>query len=325
MKEKIVSDLLKGILEKNRRVLSKSITLVESTSEKDKNISELLLSNLPLISRATFRIGISGTPGVGKSTFIESFGLYLISQGLQVAVLAVDPSSPITGGSILGDKTRMVNLSNHPNSFIRPSPSGGSLGGVARKTKDVISLCEAFGFDVVLVETVGVGQSEVAVCDITDIFILLLQPGAGDELQGIKKGIMEIADIIAINKSDGKNKISAEITKSEIQSALSFTHPKNSFWKTPVHLISSIENTGLEEVWTDIKDFFEKSKDLIFIKRKEQTEKWFWASIEELIFSKLTEIKTKQESIEILNLYKANVISHQKAIENILSFLKSEI
>ncbi len=318
----MIGKLLSGIAEKNRRALSKAITLIESTNEKDKALAEELLSSIPKNTKPTVRIGISGSPGVGKSTFIESFGLYLISLGKKVAVLAIDPSSPLTGGSILGDKTRMLNLSNHPNSFIRPSPSGGNLGGVARKTKDSIFLCEAFSFDVILVETVGVGQSEVAVSDITDIFLLLLQPGTGDELQGIKKGIMELADIVVINKSDGKNKISAENAKSEIVSAISYAQPKNSFWKIPVQLVSSLEKTGLSELWAHIEDYFKKSGKLTFKKRKHQDEKWFWNSIEESLQLKLSEIKNEKKINEIISMIDSKKLSFTEAQKKVFSKLK---
>ncbi|MCC6275810.1 MAG: methylmalonyl Co-A mutase-associated GTPase MeaB [Leptospiraceae bacterium] len=325
LQKNTLQDLITGITKKERRSLAKAITLIESMNENDKILADALLSGLTALSKNAIRIGISGSPGVGKSTFIENFGLFLISLGKKVAVLAVDPSSPLTGGSILGDKTRMLNLSNHPDSFIRPSPSGGSLGGVARKTKDAISLCEAFGFDIILVETVGVGQSEVAVCGITDIFLLLLQPGAGDELQGIKKGIMEIADIVIVNKADGKNKVTAEIAKSEVEAALSFSHPKNSFWKTPVQLVSALEKSGLEDLWSRIQDFFEKSGDSILTNREKQNEKWFWVSLEESILEKISDIRNSEESAKILTLLNSKKISFQKALEEAQILLKVKL
>ncbi|HNH10371.1 MAG TPA: methylmalonyl Co-A mutase-associated GTPase MeaB, partial [Leptospiraceae bacterium] len=211
-----IKSLAERILSGERRALAKAITLLESTLSNDRRSAADLLHSLPSENRNTIRIGISGVPGAGKSTFIESFGLFLISLGKKVAVLAIDPSSPISGGSILGDKTRMPELTQNENAFIRPSPSKGSLGGIAARTRETILLCEAAGFDVILVETVGVGQSEVAVSEITDFFLVLLIGGAGDELQGIKKGIMEMADLILINKADNTGKFSAENAKNEV-------------------------------------------------------------------------------------------------------------
>ncbi len=229
----------------NRRALAKAITLVESTRPKDAEASRLLMEQIQPLAGGSLRIGISGVPGVGKSTFIEALGLELIRRGHKVAVLAVDPSSPQTGGSILGDKTRMVELSAHPDAFIRPSPTGGVLGGVARATREAISLCEAAGYDRILVETVGVGQSEFEVASMTDLFLLLALTGAGDGLQGIKRGILEITDMLIINKADGDNKPRAKVAAKEYEAALHLLHPNRD---VPVVLTSAIQNEGVHEV-----------------------------------------------------------------------------
>jgi LAO/AO transport system kinase len=229
----------------SRRALAKAITLVESTRPKDIEVSRLLLEQVQPLAGRSLRIGISGVPGVGKSTFIEALGLALIRRGHKVAVLAVDPSSPQTGGSILGDKTRMVELSAHPNAFIRPSPTGGVLGGVARATREAITLCEAAGYDRILVETVGVGQSEYEVASMTDLFLLLALTGAGDGLQGIKRGILEITDMLIINKADGDNKPRAKVAAKEYEAALHLLHPNRD---VPVVLTSAIQNEGVHEV-----------------------------------------------------------------------------
>ena len=229
----------------NRRALAKAITLVESTRPKDIEASRLLLEQVQPLAGRSLRIGISGVPGVGKSTFIEALGLALIRRGHKVAVLAVDPSSPQTGGSILGDKTRMVELSAHPDAFIRPSPTGGVLGGVARATREAINLCETAGYDRILVETVGVGQSEFEVSSMTDLFLLLALTGAGDGLQGIKRGILEITDMLIINKADGDNKPIAKVAAKEYEAALHLLHPHRD---VPVVLTSAINNEGVDEV-----------------------------------------------------------------------------
>lgn len=229
----------------NRRALAKAITLVESTHLKDMEASRLLLEQVQPLAGGSLRIGISGVPGVGKSTFIEALGLALIRRGHKVAVLAVDPSSPQTGGSILGDKTRMLELSAHPDAFIRPSPTGGVLGGVARATREAISLCEVAGYDRILVETVGLGQSEYEVASMTDLFLLLALTGAGDGLQGIKRGILEITDLLIINKADGDNKPIAKVAAKEYEAALHLLHPHRN---VPVVLASALNNEGIREV-----------------------------------------------------------------------------
>jgi LAO/AO transport system kinase len=238
-----INDLLRGIRERDRAVLGRAITLVESNKSEDRPPAQELLTRLLPLTGAARRIGISGVPGVGKSSFIESFGLRLVDQGHRVAVLAVDPSSSVSKGSILGDKTRMEELASSDGAFIRPSPTGGSLGGVARKTRESILICEAAGFDIVLVETVGVGQSETAVAEMVDFFLLLKLAGAGDELQGIKRGILELADLISINKADGDNIAPAERARAEFERALEILRPEGEHGWRP-RVVTSSGHTG---------------------------------------------------------------------------------
>ncbi len=246
---------IERLLSGNRRDLAKAITLIESMRDVDRQRSQELLEQILPASGKSIRIGITGVPGVGKSTFIESFGMFLISQGKKVAVLAVDPSSPIAGGSILGDKTRMELLSREESAFIRPSPSKGALGGVAQKTRETMLLCEAAGYDVIIVETVGVGQSEYEVASMVDTFLVLMMPNAGDELQGIKKGIMELADALVINKCDGESINLAAKTRSQYQSAVNLLH-YTSFWTPRVLTCSAIEKQGINEVWAMVIDYY---------------------------------------------------------------------
>src|SRR5690606_4551418 len=245
-----------GILRGDRVVLGRAITLVESALPAHQELAEAILERcLPHAGRSV-RVGITGVPGVGKSTFIEALGTRLTAAGRRLAVLAIDPSSTRTGGSILGDKTRMGRLANDPAAFVRPSPSGGSLGGVARRTRETIFLCEAAGFDTVFVETVGVGQSEVSVQAMVDFFLLLVLAGAGDELQGIKRGIVEMADGIAITKADGDNVKAAQLARSQYRHALHLYPPRPSGWKPHVHLCSALTGAGIENVWRDMEAFF---------------------------------------------------------------------
>lgn len=239
----------------DRRALARAITLIESTKADDQPRAEQLLADLGPAGEGSWRVGISGAPGVGKSTFVEAFGMHALEQGRKVAVLAVDPSSSLTGGSILGDKTRMELLSRDARAFIRPSPSGGELGGVARRTRETIALVEAAGFDLVIVETVGVGQSETAVAAMTDIFLLLLAPGAGDSLQGVKRGIMELADLILVNKADGALADAARHVVSDHRAAISLMRPHESFWKPRVEACSALTGMGIPEVWAAIGDY----------------------------------------------------------------------
>jgi len=254
--EGYVAEIISG----NRTLLSQAITLVESSLPQHYEEAQFIIEKcLPYCSKS-LRIGITGVPGAGKSTFIESFGLYLTNEGRKVAVLTIDPSSTRTRGSILGDKTRMEQLSVHPSAYIRPSPSAGTLGGVARKTRETIILCEAAGFDTILVETVGVGQSETAVHSMVDVFLLLMLAGAGDELQGIKRGIMEMADIIAITKADGPNMILAEGARMSYQNALNLFPVNPSGWKSRVLTCSALKNSGIKELWESITDYYQFTK-----------------------------------------------------------------
>lgn len=250
-----LEEYLQGILRGDRVVLSRAITLVESRLAADQQLARALVEACLPHTGPGYRIGITGVPGVGKSTFIEALGMTLTAMGHRVAVLAVDPSSSLSKGSILGDKTRMERLAASPDAYIRPSPSGGSLGGIARRTQEAMVLCEAAGFDTLLIETVGVGQSETAVRDLTDAFLLLMLPGAGDELQGIKKGIMEMADLVAINKSDGAFLPKARAAKTMYSQSLRLFAPASSGWRPPVLLCSAVEGTGIGEIWTQLEQF----------------------------------------------------------------------
>lgn len=266
-------EYISGILSGNRTILSQAITLLESSNPKHFEISQEIIERCLPYSAGSVRIGITGVPGAGKSTFIETFGKLITGKGMKLAVLAIDPSSHHTRGSILGDKTRMGNLSVDPDAFIRPSPAAGTLGGVARKTRETIILCEAAGFDTIIVETVGVGQSEIAVSSMVDFFLLLMLAGAGDELQGIKRGIMEMADTIAINKADGNNKLMAERATVEYQNALHLFPPAPSGWIPRVVTCSAIENTGIDEIWNSISEYVEQTKKSgYFVERRKQQE-----------------------------------------------------
>jgi LAO/AO transport system kinase len=272
-----------GVLAKNRRLVAKTITLIESSLPAHQEKARIIIDALLPYAGNTVRIGITGVPGVGKSTFIESFGMMLVKNGHRVAVLAVDPSSSRSGGSIMGDKTRMERLSQEIQAFIRPSPSGGTLGGVARRTRETMIVCEAAGFDVIIVETVGVGQSETTVASMVDFFLLLMLAGAGDELQGIKKGVLEIADAIAINKADGNNIENAQKARIEYEKALGLLTPSSMFWSPPVMTCSSVTMDGIEEIWQTILVHRQKLKDSgeLDHKRRKQTLDWMWALLEE--------------------------------------------
>ena len=277
-----IEELFTGIIHQNQAILSRAITLVESNAERhQKKAQEIIEKCLPH-SNKSIRIGITGVPGVGKSTFIESFGKLLISKGKKVAVLAVDPSSTISRGSILGDKTRMEELVKEKNAFIRPSASGETLGGVAQKTRETIILCEAAGFDVILIETVGVGQSETAVHSMTDFFLLLKLAGAGDELQGIKRGIMEMADSIVINKADGANLKAAKMAKNEFNRALHLYPIKESGWSPKTMTASALKNEGISDVWENILEYLDQTATNGYFqkKRKEQNKFWLKQTIE---------------------------------------------
>lgn len=267
----------------NRRALAKAITLVESTKAADRARAQALLAEVMPHTGKAIRLGLSGAPGAGKSTFIEAFGKFLTAQKLNVAVLAVDPSSARTGGSILGDKTRMEELARDPLAFIRPSPAGGTLGGVARRTREAMLLAEAAGYDVVLVETVGVGQSETAVAEMVDMFLLLLSPGGGDELQGIKRGIMELADLVIVNKADGELEKAAKRAEAEYKAALHLMRPKTPLWTAPVRRVSALKNIGMDEVWSQIKKYQQalSGPGGIAALRAAQATAWMWSEIRE--------------------------------------------
>lgn len=259
-KKMSVEEYVEGVKKGDRMILAKAITLIESNAPKDFDKAQRVLQALLPRTGHSLRIGITGVPGAGKSTFIEAFGQLLCEQGYKVAVLAVDPTSSITGGSILGDKTRMQKLSREPNCFIRPSPSGGTLGGVARKSRETMMLCEAAGCDVILVETVGVGQSETTVRSMVDFFMLVVLTGAGDDLQGIKKGIMELADAIVVNKADGDNLERAKVTQGEYERMVEFIRPATEGWKTHAYRCSALQKTGLLELWAVMREFEKVTK-----------------------------------------------------------------
>ncbi len=278
-----IQDYIDGVLANNRRIIAKTITLIESSLTAHQEMAKAIVDALLPHAGLAVRIGITGVPGVGKSTFIESFGLHLVNQGHRAAVLAVDPSSSKSGGSIMGDKTRMERLSLEQSAFIRPSPSGGTLGGVARRTRETMVICEAAGYDVIIVETVGVGQSETTVASMVDFFLVLMLAGAGDELQGIKKGVLELADAIAINKADGNNIENAQKAKIEYEKALNLLTPSSKIWSPPVLTCSAVTMAGIKETWKTILDHnkrFERSGELSK-KRRKQALDWLWALVEE--------------------------------------------
>ena len=251
------AELAEAVCAGSRRALARAITLVESTRRDHRKLAAALLERLAARVDDSMRIGISGVPGVGKSTFVDAFGLHAIEQGRRVAVLSVDPSSSLSGGSILGDKTRMEQLSRHPQAFVRPSPARQSWGGVARHTCEAIALCEAARFDLTIVETVGVGQSETAVVEMTDMFVLLLMPAAGDQLQGIKRGIMELADLVLINKADGELLGAARRAADDYQQALRLIQPRSSLWTATVQVCSALDRTGIREAWETVCRYHE--------------------------------------------------------------------
>lgn len=302
-----LQDYIKGIKDGDISVLARAITLVESKNSEHQELARRLIQEiLPLTGKAK-RIGISGTPGVGKSSFIETFGKMLTSKGLKIAVLAIDPSSQLTGGSILGDKTRMSELAIDPNSFIRPSPSGKSLGGVASRTWESLLLCEAFGFDVILVETVGVGQSETTAARLVDFFMLLMQPGGGDDLQGIKRGIMEIADLICVNKADGEQLNQAKLAKRNYENAVNILRVEN---QPKVLLCSAVEKTGLKEIWDEVESYYTNHQSALEEKRSRQLGLW----IKDMVLEKI------QEDLENDNVVK---IAMEKGHQEVLGQKKN--
>tara|TARA_R110000765_G_scaffold141588_4_gene242568 strand:- start:29 stop:1024 length:996 start_codon:yes stop_codon:yes gene_type:complete len=322
------TEIIEGIFSNNIAIVSKAITIIESTKPEHRSIANKIIESCISKNHDTIRIGITGVPGAGKSTFIEQFGNLLTGLGKKVAVLTVDPSSSRTKGSILGDKTRMQELVKNPNAYIRPSASGSSLGGVTRKTRESIVILEAAGFDIILIETIGVGQSETAVHDMVDFFLLLKLAGAGDELQGIKRGIIEMADSIVINKSDGNNVQNAAQAKMEFARALHMFPPKENGWSPEVLTCSALENRGLEEIWKLIFNYCQTMKETGYFNknRQQQNENWLIQYLEQELLSKFYQNpKTKN----LLPLLKEEVINGNtspfSAAEKLLNLLSTNI
>jgi LAO/AO transport system kinase len=318
-----LQDLISGLRAKNRNILSKCITLIESTNEVDRHNAAILLSNLPR-NENTIRIGITGVPGVGKSTFIEAFGKFLTAQNLSVAVLSIDPSSSLSRGSILGDKTRMERLSNDPKDFIRPTASRNNLGGVAATTRESILLCEAAAFDVILVETVGVGQSEIEIKQLVDYFLLLTVARTGDDLQGIKRGIMEMADHIVVNKADGDYKQLAAYTKKEIENAIHLFAANESGWVVPVDTCSSTEYHGIEKIWDSVLAFKKLTTENSWFSKNRRNQDSYWLTklIHQTIEDKLlnsAKIKSLLGEIE------SNVHNDNQSIRSAVDSLLREL
>ncbi|WP_420436562.1 methylmalonyl Co-A mutase-associated GTPase MeaB [Candidatus Poriferisocius sp.] len=312
---------VEGVLNADRTWLGRAVTLVESTRPEDRVAATELLNRLLPHTGGARRLGITGVPGVGKSTFIEALGTYLTSQGHRVAVLAVDPSSSVSGGSILGDKTRMPNLAIDDAAYIRPSPSSGSLGGVTRTTRETMTVVEAAGFDVVLVETVGVGQSETAVADMVDFFLVMMLPGAGDELQGIKKGVLELADALVVNKADGGNEIAAQRAVRDYRAALSLTAPASPRWVPPVLAVSAIEGTGLDQVWEQIHAYYRALTDSgeMADRRADQQVRWMWAMVEDRLRDRLqASPEVSSVSAELEDQVAAGLITPAAAADQVL-------
>ncbi|MCX7908179.1 MAG: methylmalonyl Co-A mutase-associated GTPase MeaB [Ignavibacteria bacterium] len=323
-----LNDYVEGILQSKIPILARAITLVESNLQEHTKLAQELLSKVIPYSGNSIRIGITGSPGVGKSTFIEKLGLYLCDKGNKVAVLAVDPTSVVSKGSILGDKTRMEQLSKHPNAFIRPSPSGGALGGVGRKTRESIILCEAAGFNVIIVETVGVGQSEILVRSMVDLFALLILPGGGDELQGFKKGTVELADVIIINKADGENYHLAKVTMNEYKQALHYVSNATSGWEPKVLLASSLNGVGIEEFWNIVENFrkvtFESG--VFQLRRREQVLDWFYSMVKETVLNSFfSNSKVSEMLQELEEKIFTGKISPSYAVQKLFEELNYEI
>ncbi len=319
-------EYIDGILAHNPFILSRAITLIESELESDNQLATQIIDKLMPYTGNSVRVGITGVPGVGKSTFIETFGLFLTeldNQNKKVAVLAIDPSSQRSGGSILGDKTRMENLSNHKNAYIRPSPARSSLGGVSQKTRETMLLCEAAGFEIILIETVGVGQSETIVKGMVDFFLLLMLAGAGDELQGIKRGIMEMADMLVITKADGENKRAATRAKSQYKHALHLFPVNDAKWTVPVEICSALENEGVENVWQNIEDFVKHTSLNGFFKsnRSQQNTQWLHQTIEQ--FLKRDFYRNELIKNQLVDLEKQVANGNRNAVEVAKELLKN--
>lgn len=303
-KKLTVDDYVEGVLNGNRMILSRAITLIESNAAAHFDMAQQVIQKLLPYTGKSTRVGITGVPGAGKSTFIEALGTKLCQKGHKVAVLAVDPSSTVTGGSILGDKTRMEQLSREPNAFIRPSPSGGTLGGLTRKSRETLLLCEAAGYDTILVETVGVGQSETTVRSMVDFFLLVVLTGAGDELQGMKKGVMELADAIVVNKADGDNKRRAQVTRAEYERILQFLRQATDKWTTRAYTCSAYTHEGIMELWHNVIEKFMMQgweNGVLAQRRKQQTLSWVHAMVEEHLhnlFYRAPEIVSCKDDIE---------------------------
>ncbi len=322
-----VDDYVNGVLNFDRNILARTITLIESNNPSHHDTAQEVLKKLLPHSGKSLRIGITGVPGAGKSTLIEALGRYLIQQEHKVAVLTVDPSSTVTKGSILGDKTRMEKLSKEENCFIRPSPSGGTLGGVTRKSRETITICESAGFDIILIETVGVGQSEVTVRSMVDFFLLVLIAGAGDELQGIKRGVMELCDAIFINKADSDNYKKALIAQSDYNNALHYLQPVTKGWQTKAYIGSAITGAGIKELWDEIKKFehFTKKSGMFEQRRKEQTIDWVFRMIEDKLrddFYNDEKVKKEIPSVKSEILYEK--ITPTQAAEKLLNIYKTK-
>ena len=320
-----IADLMAGIRARERAVIARAITLVESRRVDHQAVARRLVQELLPLTGKAMRVGITGAPGVGKSTTIEALGTRLTGRGQRVAVLAVDPSSARSGGSILGDKTRMSRLASDANAFVRPSPSSGTLGGVAAKTRECMLILEAAGYDTVLVETMGAGQSEAAVADMTDFFLVLMLPGAGDELQGLKKGVVELADMIAVNKADGDNVGRALAAAAEYRAALNILAPRSQHWSPPVVTYSALTGAGIPELWDTIVDHRRRMSEAgeLEARRREQQLKWMWAMLEERMVSRLrSDPVLKQELPKLEAAVAEGRMSAAVAVEEIAAKLK---
>jgi len=322
-----LENCLEGIRKADRSIIGQTISLAESTNPKHRELSSQIIKEILPETGNSIRVGISGVPGVGKSTFIETLGMYLIEKGKRVAVLAVDPSSERTGGSIMGDKTRMEMLSNNEHAYVRPSPSGRLQGGVARGTRESLLICEAAKYDVIIIETVGVGQSETMVASLVDFFLLLMLGNAGDELQGIKRGIMEMADLIAINKADGENLKSAQAAQAQYQSALNLLSKKDENWKPKVVTCSALKNTGIPEIWEQIEQFIKTRQESGALNqfRKEQNLFWMHETIKGLLVEQFYKNPTVKERIEKLNQdVREEKVSPFEAAEELINLNKQQ-